>query len=137
MLSGFKSFFFVLVSVLSVATAFSRPARTTSFVSSTTAWAAASSTDVNMPQVKAGDSIPSVTLKELVTGEASAADIDIAAVIKGKKVAIFGVPGAFTPTCSKGHLPSFMDAQDELKAKGVDLTICIATNDAYVMEVST
>ena len=52
------------------------------------------------------------------------------------KVAIFAVPGAFTPGCSKSHLPSFMTAQDELKAKGVELTICIATNDAYVMEVS-
>jgi len=51
-------------------------------------------------------------------------------------VAIFAVPGAFTPGCSKSHLPSFMTAQDELKAKGVELTICIATNDAYVMEVS-
>lgn len=49
-------------------------------------------------------------------------------------MAIFAVPGAFTPGCSKSHLPSFITAQDELKAKGVDLTICIATNDAYVMQ---
>ena len=45
------------------------------------------------------------------------------------------VPGAFTPGCSKSHLPSFITAQDELKDKGVDMIICIATNDAYVMEV--
>jgi peroxiredoxin len=49
-------------------------------------------------------------------------------------VAIFGVPGAFTPGCSKSHLPSFMTAQDELKDKGIDMTICIATNDVYVMD---
>ncbi len=55
-------------------------------------------------------------------------------MIKGKTVAIFAVPGAFTPGCSKSHLPSFIDAQDELKSKGVELTICIATNDAFVME---
>ena len=46
------------------------------------------------------------------------------------------MPGAFTPGCSKSHLPSFITAQDELKSKGVELTICIATNDPYVMEVS-
>jgi len=49
-------------------------------------------------------------------------------------VAIFGVPGAFTPGCSKSHLPSFITAQDDLKSKGVSTTICVATNDAYVME---
>lgn len=60
--------------------------------------------------------------------------VDLAAFCKGKKVAIFAVPGAFTPGCSMSHLPSFITAQDELKAKGVDATICIATNDAFVME---
>ena len=49
-------------------------------------------------------------------------------------MAIFAVPGAFTPGCSKSHLPSFIDAQEELKSKGVDPTVCVATNDAYVME---
>jgi 2-Cys peroxiredoxin 5 len=48
--------------------------------------------------------------------------------------ALFGVPGAFTPGCSKSHLPSFIEAQNDLKAKGVDLTVCVATNDAWVME---
>ena len=60
--------------------------------------------------------------------------ISLADLCKGKKVAIFAVPGAFTPGCSKSHLPSFIEAQDELKAKGVELTICVATNDAFVME---
>jgi peroxiredoxin len=60
--------------------------------------------------------------------------INLSDLCKGKKVAIFAVPGAFTPGCSKSHLPSFIGAQEELKTKGVELTICVATNDAYVME---
>ena len=88
-------------------------------------------------EVKVGDTIPNVVLKEGQSNYEKPVDVNIAELIKGKKVAIFAVPGAFTPGCSKSHLPSFIDAQDELKAKGVELTICIATNDAYVMEVSS
>jgi len=61
-------------------------------------------------------------------------DVKLYDLIEGKKVAIFAVPGAFTPGCSKSHLPSFITAQNDLKAKGVSLTLCVATNDAYVME---
>jgi predicted peroxiredoxin len=85
-------------------------------------------------EVSVGFKIPSVTLME-GTGDFEKDEVNIAELIAGKKVAIFGVPGAFTPGCSKSHLPSFIDAQDELKAKGVEMTICIATNDLYVMEV--
>jgi hypothetical protein len=67
--------------------------------------------------VKVGDAIPDVTMKELVTGADGPADVNLAELCAGKKVAIFGLPGAFTPGCSKSHLPSFMTAQDELKAK--------------------
>ena len=81
--------------------------------------------------------MPSVVLKEGQADYASPNEVNLTDLIKGKKVAIFAVPGAFTPGCSKSHLPSFITAQDELKAKGVELTICIATNDAYVMEVSS
>jgi hypothetical protein len=70
-----------------------------------------------MTVVKVGDAIPSVVMKELVTGADGPVDVNLAELCAGKKVAIFGLPGAFTPGCSKSHLPSFMEAQDELKAK--------------------
>jgi peroxiredoxin len=89
-----------------------------------------------MGEVKVGDAIPDVDMSELVTGADKPAKINLKDLVAGKKVAIFGVPGAFTPGCSKSHLPSFITAQSDLKAKGVDLTICVATNDAYTMEVS-
>mmetsp|Transcript_11520 Transcript_11520/g.13383 ORF Transcript_11520/g.13383 Transcript_11520/m.13383 type:complete len:208 (+) Transcript_11520:86-709(+) len=89
---------------------------------------------MSVPEVKVGDQIPSVVLKEGQADYGAPVDVNLAELIKGKKVAIFAVPGAFTPGCSKSHLPSFIEAKDELKAKGVDLIICIATNDAFVME---
>mmetsp|Transcript_27101 Transcript_27101/g.48905 ORF Transcript_27101/g.48905 Transcript_27101/m.48905 type:complete len:163 (-) Transcript_27101:960-1448(-) len=85
-------------------------------------------------EVKVGDKIPSVVLKEGQADYEKPADVNISELIAGKKAAIFAVPGAFTPGCSKTHLPSFITAKEELKAKGVELIICIATNDAYVME---
>lgn len=87
-----------------------------------------------MAEVKVGDSIPSVTMMELTSVGGKPESVNLAKLCAGKKVAIFGVPGAFTPGCSKSHLPSFMTAQGDLKAKGVDLTICVATNDPYTME---
>ena len=92
------------------------------------------SSSTQQQEVKVGDAIPSVSLKELKQEGGTPESINLAELCAGKKVAIFGVPGAFTPGCSKSHLPSFMDAQGELKAKGVELTICVATNDAYTME---
>jgi len=87
-----------------------------------------------VPEVKIGDKIPSITLKEGQPNYEKPVDVDLAELVKGKKVAIFAVPGAFTPGCSKSHLPSFITAKDDLTAKGVDIIICVATNDAYVME---
>lgn len=88
-------------------------------------------------EVKVGDKIPSVDMAEGMADYGRPETVNIAELCAGKKVAIFAVPGAFTPGCSKSHLPSFITAQDELKAKGVEITICIATNDAFVMEESS
>jgi len=85
-------------------------------------------------EVKEGDALPDVEMKELTEVGGTPASVRLRDLVAGKKVAIFGVPGAFTPGCSKSHLPSFIDAQAELKAKGVDVTICVATNDPYTME---
>ena len=84
--------------------------------------------------IKVGDTLPAVEMSELKVEGGKPEAVNLKELCAGKKVALFGVPGAFTPGCSKSHLPSFMDAQGDLKAKGVDLTICVATNDAYVME---
>ena len=67
-----------------------------------------------------------------MTGEGPAA-ISTDDIFNGKKVAIFGVPGAFTPTCSAKHLPGFVAKADELKAKGIDQIVCMSVNDAFVM----
>lgn len=85
-------------------------------------------------EVKVGDAIPGVVMGELTSEGGKPDSINLAELCAGKKVAIFGVPGAFTPGCSKSHLPSFMEAQSDLATKGVDLTLCVATNDAYTME---
>ncbi|KAL7460670.1 hypothetical protein ACHAXS_001112, partial [Conticribra weissflogii] len=120
----------LLLSILALGATFS-PSST----SLATVFQRPSTTALNMAEeVKVGDKIPSVVLKEGQADYGAPVDVNIADLIAGKKVAIFAVPGAFTPGCSKSHLPSFITAQDELKAKGVEMTICVATNDAFVME---
>lgn len=81
--------------------------------------------------VKIGDKIPAATLKHM-TAEGPK-DITTAELFNGKKVVLFGVPGAFTPTCSARHLPGFVDHEADLHAKGVDTIACISVNDAFVM----
>ena len=81
--------------------------------------------------IKVGDTIPSMKLmtptadgpKEISTDE----------IFKGKKVVLFAVPGAFTPTCSAKHLPGFVQDADAIKAKGVDTIVCLAVNDVFVL----
>ena len=79
-----------------------------------------------------GQKIPSVTIKQ-ATSEGGA-DVDHAALFAGKKVVMFTLPGAFTPTCSLKHLPGYVQKLPELKAAGVDLVACLAVNDAWVMK---
>ena len=81
--------------------------------------------------IQVGDSIPSATLNIMTADGPSAIATDD--IFKGKTVALFGLPGAFTPTCSAQHLPGFVANADALKAKGVDSIVCLAVNDAFVM----
>jgi peroxiredoxin (alkyl hydroperoxide reductase subunit C) len=81
--------------------------------------------------IKAGDSIPSVKLMQ-ATAEGPK-EVDTAELFAGKTVVLFGVPGAFTPTCSAKHLPGFVQHAAALREKGVDVIACMAVNDAFVM----
>jgi peroxiredoxin len=83
--------------------------------------------------IEVGDRLPQVdSLTHLVDGRK--APIGMAELFAGKRVVLFAVPGAFTPTCSAKHLPGFVAHAGEILARGADSIICIATNDAYVMD---
>ncbi len=82
--------------------------------------------------LKVGDRVPSVTLRYVGADGVQAVSSDD--FFKGKKVALFAVPGAYTRTCSQRHLPSYVTHAAELKAKGVDQIACVAVNDQFVME---
>jgi peroxiredoxin len=82
--------------------------------------------------ITAGHKIPSMTIKQ-ATPEGSA-DVDPAVLFAGKKVVMFSLPGAFTPTCSTKHLPGYLAKLPELKAQGVDIVACLSVNDADVMK---
>merc|ERR1712212_1455500 len=88
------------------------------------------STSAIMAPVAVGDKVPSVILFENSPGN----KVDLAELCSGKKVVIFGVPGAFTTGCSKTHLPGYVEAAAELNAKGVDEIVCVSVNDPFVME---
>jgi len=82
--------------------------------------------------VKVGDRVPAATMK--VMGAQGPADLTTAELFASKKVVLFAVPGAFTPTCSAAHLPGFVVNADKIKAKGVDTIVCLSVNDAFVMD---
>jgi peroxiredoxin len=81
--------------------------------------------------IKVGDKIPSAKLKQMTPEGVKEVSTDD--FFKGKKVVLFAVPGAFTPTCSAKHVPGFVQNDAALKAKGVDAVACLSVNDAFVM----
>ena len=81
--------------------------------------------------IKVGDKVPTVKLKQMTPD--GMRDVDTGEFFKGKKVVVFAVPGAFTPTCSAKHLPGFVEKAAQIKAKGVDAIACLSVNDAFVM----
>jgi peroxiredoxin len=89
--------------------------------------------------IKAGDKLPDGKLMESTEFDSATQcamgpkEVNVAEAAKGKKIAIFGLPGAYTPTCSAKHVPSYLQNLDALKAKGVNEVWCVATNDAFVM----
>ena len=88
--------------------------------------------------IKVGDRLPEGTLTEFIETETAGCSLGpnsfkVADLVKGKKIAIFGLPGAYTPTCSAKHVPSYLANYDQLRAKGVDEVWCISVNDAFVM----
>lgn len=82
--------------------------------------------------IKVGDSLPTATFMEKTADGIGPVASD--ELFGGKKVVVFAVPGAYTPTCSAKHVPSFIANADKLKAKGVDEIACVSVNDAFVME---
>jgi len=82
--------------------------------------------------IKVGDKVPAATFT--VFGASGPGPLSSDELFKGKTVALFAVPGAFTPTCSAKHLPSFKDHAGDLKAKGVDTIACVSVNDVFVMK---
>ncbi len=81
--------------------------------------------------IKAGDKLPAVNFKKLDADGLS--DVSTESYCQGRKVALFSVPGAFTPTCSAQHVPGYVDNAAALKAKGVSAIACVSVNDAFVM----
>ncbi|CAN6452340.1 unnamed protein product [Victoria cruziana] len=98
--------------------------RTHSFSSSATAISAT---------ISVGDRLPEATLSYF-EGSDDLQTVTVSDLTKGKKVVLFAVPGAFTPTCSQKHVPGFVEKSGELKAKGVDAIACVSVNDAFVMK---
>lgn len=81
--------------------------------------------------IKVGDKLPGEEL--MMMTDTGPARISVAAMFGGKKIAVFALPGAFTPTCSAKHLPGFIEHLSSLKAKGVDDVMCLSVNDPFVM----
>jgi peroxiredoxin len=88
--------------------------------------------------IKVGERLPSGTVWEFIEDETPGCSIgpnafQVDDLVKGKRIALFGLPGAFTPTCSAKHVPGFLSNADKLKAAGIDEIWCVSVNDAFVM----
>jgi glutaredoxin/glutathione-dependent peroxiredoxin len=88
--------------------------------------------------LKVGDKLPAGSLQEFIEVEGNGCSLgpnafDIEKTTAGKTIALFGLPGAYTPTCSAKHVPGFVEKADELRAAGVDEIWCVSVNDAFVM----
>jgi peroxiredoxin len=82
--------------------------------------------------IQVGERVPEGTLTQMT--DKGPAPVSTAELFGGKKVVLFAVPGAFTPTCSRQHLPGYVAQADKIKAKGVDTIACLAVNDVFVMD---
>jgi peroxiredoxin len=88
--------------------------------------------------IQIGQKLPEATLKEFIDTETPGCalgpnEFQVADLVKGKRIVVFGLPGAFTPTCSAKHVPGYVARHDVLRAKGVDEIWCVSVNDAFVM----
>mgnify|MGYP002783770011 CR=1 FL=1 len=88
--------------------------------------------------IKVGDRLPAGTVWEFIEEETPGCSLgpngfDVPTIAAGKKIAVFGLPGAYTPTCSAKHVPGYVELADQLKAKGIDEIWCLSVNDAFVM----
>lgn len=88
--------------------------------------------------IAVNQTVPNATLFEFIAQETPGCTIgpnafEVSEIVKGKKIVVFGLPGAFTPTCSAQHVPGFLEHREAFAAKGVDEVWCVAVNDAFVM----
>ena len=81
--------------------------------------------------IQIGETVPDVELK--IMGSERPESVQTGELFQAKRVVLFALPGAFTPTCSKSHLPGYIELSDQIRDKGVDLIICLSVNDAWVM----
>ncbi len=82
--------------------------------------------------IQIGEKLPDVELK--IMGKERPESVQTHELFQGKRVVLFALPGAFTPTCSKFHLPDYVELSDQIRDKGIDLIICLSVNDAWVMD---
>lgn len=82
--------------------------------------------------IKVGDRLPAATLREMT--ENGVKRLSVEDLARGRRLIIIGLPGAFTPTCSSRHVPSYIERYPELKGKSIDEILCVSVNDAYVMD---